>query len=105
MRRSFSGLSLLVRSLMHQDPLDGHIYIFFNKAADQVRLLYFERGGYCIWAKRLETGRFKVPWQGQFSGVTWRLEAVDLALILEGIDLAGSRRRARWMPVASPVTV
>jgi len=50
-------------------------------------------------------GRFKVFWQGQFSGVTWRLEAVDLALILEGIDLAGSRRRARWMPVASPVTV
>lgn len=101
LRRSFSGLSLLVRSLMHQDPLDGHIYIFFNKTADQVRLLYFERGGYCIWAKRLEAGRFKVPWKDKFSGATWQLSPVDLALILEGIDLAGSRRSKRWQPISA----
>ncbi len=98
MRRSFDGLAGMVRGVMADDPLSGHVFVFFNRRGDHVRLLYWDRNGYCLVAKRLERGRFCLPWsQGSHDRDVMALESAELALILEGIDLAGSRRRPRWV--------
>ena len=62
MRRSFNGLSALVRQELHCHPLDGSLYVFISRRAVQMRVLYFDRSGFCIWAKRLEAGRFIPDW-------------------------------------------
>ena len=77
-RKSFTGLSTLVRSTLKLDPLSGHVFCFFNRSGDQVRLLYWDRSGYCVVAKRLERGRFKTPWTpGPEVGPTLELEAAE----------------------------
>jgi transposase len=60
--------------------------------------VYWDRNGYAMWTKRLERGRFRPPfsWDGQLGSSP--IEAAELALIVEGIDLAGARRRRRWQP-------
>ena len=95
MRRSFDGLSVLVEHHLEQDPLSGHLFCFFNKRRDKVKLLWFDHGGYALFYKRLERGCFRPPEARQGErAVTMR--AGELALILEGIDLRGARRRREW---------
>jgi transposase len=72
--------------------------VFFNRRRDQVRILFWDRSGFCVLAKRLERGTFR--WAPEKGAVVVLLEAAELALLLEGIDLAGARRRPRWQ--ASP---
>lgn len=98
MRRSFDGLAELVRQVIRQDPLQGdHLFVFRGRRGDKVKILYWDRGGYCLWYKRLETGVFHFPSSGRGSV---EMEAVDLMFILEGIDLTGARRRERYAPRA-----
>src|SRR5262249_25268859 len=73
-----------------------------NRRGDQVRILFWDRQGYCLFAKRLERGRFRLPWDQPAAGATVEMEAAELALILEGIGLRGAKRRARW--AATPPT-
>lgn len=99
MRKSFDGLAGATRSLLSSDPLSGHLFVFFNKRADIVKILFWDRSGYCLISKRLEKGCFHIPWQQ--NGVRTEileLEAAELTLLLEGIDLNGARRRPRWIP-------
>ena len=96
MRKSFDGLANATRHVLNQDPLSGHLFVFFNRARTMVKALYWDRNGYSLIAKRLERGRFKLP-KADGSGRV-EMEAVELALILEGIDLAGAKRRRRWQP-------
>jgi transposase len=93
MRKGFDGLSVVVREALAGDPLSGHLFIFINRRADQVKVLLWDRTGYCIFHKRLARGRFHVP-----PSTSGRIEmdAGELTLLLEGIDLAGARRRPRW---------
>lgn len=95
-RKGINGLSALVRSQFSQDPLSGTMFVFFTKRADIVRVLYWDRDGYVLVTKRLEVGRFRVPWKGESGHVS--LEAAELLLVLEGIDLSRATRRARWSP-------
>jgi len=92
MRKSFDGLSALVRTQLAEDPLSGQLFVFINRRATQLKVLYFDRGGYCVWAKRLEQGRFHAHGQGDKR----RLEWTELKLILEGIDLRSIRRFKRY---------
>ena len=98
MRRSFDGLAELARQKNRQDPLSGHLFVFRGRRGDKVKILYWERGGYCLWYKRLEKGLFRFPVSERRSV---EMEAVDLLFILEGIDLAGARRRVRYVPQAA----
>lgn len=98
-RRSFNGLSLYVQSVLRMSPMCGHLFIFFNRRKDQVRILYWDRTGYALWAKRLERGRFALEPKLLAPGGPASIEAAELALILEGITLAGARRRPRWEPL------
>lgn len=101
-RKSFNALSLYVQSVLQMSPMCGHLFIFFNRRGDQVRILYWERNGYALWAKRLERGRFALTPKLLTPGGPASIEAAELALILEGISLAGARRRPRWEPMDPP---
>lgn len=98
-RKGIDGLSAVVRSHFAQDPLSGTLYVFFSKRCDRVRVLYWDRDGYVLVTKRLEKGQYRLPWRSEHGHVV--VEAAELLLVLEGIDLAGSVRRARWAPGAS----
>jgi transposase len=98
-RKGINGLSMLVRSQFDADPLSGQLFVFFSRRADQVRVLYWDRDGYVLTTKRLEMGRFRTPWASERGHVA--LEAAELLLVLEGIDLSQARRRPRWLPKKS----
>jgi transposase len=95
MRKGIDGLAALVRDELKGDPLSGHLFVFRGKRANRVKVLYWDRSGYCLWLKRLEHGSFRFPEAGDAS---FEMEAADLGLILEGIELSGARRRARFVP-------
>ena len=103
MRKSYDGLSVLVKSQLRKNPLSGELFVFINRKKTQMKILYFDRSGYCIWSKRLEQGRFHAPAGNDDKR---RLEWTDLKLILEGIDLRSVRHFKRYRPpVEAAVTV
>jgi transposase len=95
-RKGIDGLSAMVRSQFAEDPLSGSMYVFFSRRADRVRVLYFDRDGYVLITKRLEKGSYRLPWSAEQGRVA--VEAAELLLVLEGIDVRGSARRPRWSP-------
>ncbi|QVL33838.1 IS66 family insertion sequence element accessory protein TnpB [Telmatocola sphagniphila] len=95
MRKSFDGLAALAREHLKSDPLSGTWFVFRNKRADKLKLLYWDKDGYVIWQKRLEAGTFEMPQiAADAAGVS--ISSSDLALILSGIDLSSVRRRKRF---------
>lgn len=96
LRKSFDGLSALVACSLGHDPLAGHLFVFRNRRGDQVRILFWDRTGYCVVAKRLARGRFHLLWQVPEGATHIEVEAAELALLLEGIDLRGAKRHKRW---------
>jgi transposase len=97
MRKGMDGLMGLVRSAWRQDPYSGHLFVFVSRAADRVKILFWDRGGFVLYCKRLERGRFRVPpVSPQARTVT--LSAADLSMLLEGIDFSRVRRPVPWMP-------
>lgn len=97
-RKQADSLMALVRDVFGHDPLSGHLFVFFTKRLDRVRIVYWDRSGFAMWTKRLERGRFRPEFSTDGTFTVTALEAAELALILEGIDLAGARRRPRWQP-------
>ena len=99
MRRSFDGLYAIARHGMQADPLAGHLFAFLNRRATQIKILYFDRSGWCVWAKRLEQGRFLSDWTRV---ATREIDVTQLKLLLEGIEVV--RRRHRYRHDAHPST-
>jgi transposase len=100
MRKSFDGLASVTRSLLGQEPMSGSLYLYFNRSADLVKVLWWDRGGWCLFSKRLARGRFtRPPTEPDATHVT--LDATTLAMILDGVDLARIRRKARFEPGAA----
>jgi transposase len=95
-RKGIDGLSVLVRSQFAEDPLSGTMFVFFSRRADRVRILYWDRDGYVLITKRLEKGTYRLPWRAEQGRVV--IEAAELLLVLEGIELCGASRRVRWTP-------
>jgi transposase len=104
LRRSFDGLSTLVAHGLGHDPLSGHLFVFRNRRGDQIRVLFWDRTGYALFAKRLTRGRFHFAWKPGAGATHVEVEAAELALMLEGIDLSGAHRRPRWQPSPSTPT-
>ena len=92
MRKSFNGLPAIVQNVVGQDPLSGHVFVFCNRRRNRLKILFFDRNGYWVCAKRLEKGTFAWP---QVGGVSLEMTAEELALLLGGIDLKETKRR-RW---------
>jgi transposase len=95
MRKQFDGLIALARDVVRQDPLSGHIFGFCNKRRDRIKLLFFDRSGFWLCAKRLEKGTFSWPTPAAAS-TSVELSSPELALLLSGIDLARTKRRQWW---------
>jgi len=99
-RKGADSLMVLVRDVFHHDPLSGHLFIFFSRRCDRVRVVYWDRSGFAMWSKRLERGRFRPTFSADGELSANAIEAAELALIVEGIDLSGARRRPRWQPAS-----
>jgi transposase len=95
MRKSFDGLASLVRSQMELDPLGGHLYVFWSRRKDRVKILYWDRDGFAVWAKRLEEGTYALPFC-ESGEVRREITAQELAALLSGIDLNQAKRRKRY---------
>jgi transposase len=95
MRKQFDGLIAAARDVLKADPLSGHVFAFGNRRRDRLKLLFFDRTGFWLCAKRLEGGTF--AWPSAKDGavrIEWRAD--DLALLLSGIDPAKAVRRKWW---------
>jgi len=90
MRKSYDGLQALVRHAMGCEPLDGGLYVFVNRRGSQLKCLYFDRSGFCIWGKRLEAGRFISDWRAVR---TREMDWTGLKLLLEGMEVRRVRKR------------
>jgi len=99
MRRGFDGLAALTTSVIGQDPLSGHLFVFCNRRRDRMKILYWDRDGFAVWMKRLERGVFNLPTP---TGDRVEVTPAEMAAILEGIDLKHARRQRRFtLPTAS----
>ena len=98
LRKGFDGLSGLVSDVVGADPESGHLFLFCNRRRTQLRVLFWDGTGLCIYAKRLARGTFELPAAGE------RVRSVEidvetLQLILAGIELDSARRRKRFRVV------
>jgi transposase len=93
MRRSFDTLAVLVEQVIRQDPYSGHLFVFRNRTGDRMKILYWDRSGFCLWYKRLEEGVFRLP---TGKGASVELDTSELAMILEGIDPESAKREKRY---------
>ena len=98
MRKGFNGLAAATRQVIGEDPLSGHLFVFFNRRRDRTKILFWDRSGLCLYYKRIEKGRFHLGLFDARRGRRAEVEAAELSLILEGIDLKGAKRRARFTP-------
>lgn len=96
LRKSFDGLSIAVGNVLRLDPTSGHLFCFFNRRANQVRVLFWDRSGWCIVAKRLARGKFRLAGVLREDITCVQIDAAELALILEGIDLSTAKRHKRF---------
>ena len=96
MRKSFDGLSGLVRSAFRADPLDGGWFLFFNRRRDRLKILYWDRDGLALWCKRLESGTFEALRSANEDITTLELNATQLTLLLNGVTLASAQHRKRF---------
>jgi transposase len=96
MRKGFDGLSVLAQEVLHQDPFSGHLFVFRGKRGDLIKVLYWDGQGFCLFAKRLEKGRFVWP-MTKLGSVT--LTPAQLSMLLEGIDWRAPQRT--WTPTVA----
>jgi len=95
MRKSFDGLSGIVRNEFGREPDDGSLFLFINRRRDRIKILRWEEGGFVLWYKRLESGTFETIADGsEQSAVT--IDATELAMLLAGVPLQPVRRRKRF---------
>jgi len=92
MRLSFDGLYALTKNKLGLDPQSGNLFAFINRRATQIKVLYFDRTGLCVWAMRLEQGRFLDDWDHVR---TREMDWTGLKLLLEGIEPRRVRKRYR----------
>ena len=96
LRRGFDCLAATTRSIIGADPMSGHVFCFVNRRRNRIKLLIWDRTGYVLVYKRLELGAFAIPTSPRAGEHHVELDAGELGLMLEGIDLRGARRRKRW---------
>lgn len=105
MRRSFDGLSGMAKTIIDQNPLSGHLFIFRNRNRDRLKILYWDKDGLAIWYKRLEKGTFQFPTdliEKDKRPLRAEISPEQLSLLLGGIDLRTVERRKRYRPPNKP---
>jgi transposase len=97
MRCGFDRLAERVRTVIGQDPVSGHLFLFRSRRGDRLKILVWDRDGFVLWYKRLECGVFKLP-RGSEPGRAMELRASELAMLLDGIDMTKLKRVPRYEP-------
>ena len=102
-RKSHDGLAAVIEQALQEDPLSGSLFVFTNKRADRVKLLYWDNDGYALFYKRLEVGVFRFP---RVKEETQKLSisAADFQMILSGVDLSSVKRLKRYQRPSSKET-
>ena len=95
LRRSYDGLCAIVEGTFGRSARSGDLFVFINRRANQVRILFWDRDGYCIVMKRLEAGTFRRI-EGRDGEDHVEIDAGELAMLLEGIDAPVIKRRKRY---------
>ena len=95
MRKSFDGLHALVTETLALDAFAGHLFVFANRRKDKIKILYWDRDGFAVWAKRLEEGTYAMPF-GEEDEPRREITAQELGALLSGIDLSVAKRRKRY---------
>jgi transposase len=99
-RKSFDGLAAVVRDSLGGDPMTGHMFFFLNRRGDMAQILFWDRTGFVVMRKRLEAGTFRLVRNSDGNKSSMEIDAAELGLMLEGIDLGTVKRRKRfkWEP-------
>jgi transposase len=95
MRCGFDRLAERVKTVIGQDPLTGHLFVFRSRRGDRLKILVWDRDGFVLWYKRLEAGVFKLP-KAEAGTCSVELRASELAMILDGIDVSRLKRTPRY---------
>lgn len=96
MRKAFDGLAAATKSVIGEDPLCGHLFVFCNRRRDRLKILWWDRSGFCLFAKRLERGTFAWPETKPEPRDRLEMTREELMLLLGGLDFQKTRRR-RWL--------
>jgi transposase len=99
MRCGFDRLAERVRGVIGEDPLSGHYFVFRSRRGDRLKILLWDRDGFLLWYKRLESGVFKLP-RVQEGARALELRASELAMILDGIDVSKLKRVPRYTRIS-----
>lgn len=97
MRKGHDGLAALVVNRLQLDLYSGHLFVFASNKGDRIKILSWDRGGLALWYKRLERGRFRIP-RVTAGEDRVEMDAGELAMLLEGLDVRKVRRPPRWSP-------
>jgi transposase len=97
-RKSFNGLAAIVEGTFNLPSMSGDLFVFLNRRANQVRLLFWDRDGFCLVAKRLEAGTFRRVRDAAQGQAHLEIDAADLSMLLEGVDAKSVRRHKRFKP-------
>ncbi len=97
MRKSFDGLASIIRNAFSMHPLSGDLFVFLNANRSFMKLLWWDTGGYCLLAKRLEQGRFRLP-EVKENQSTIEVDRALLTMIFDGIEVKNMKRLKRYSP-------
>lgn len=101
MRCGHDGLAAIVRTQWKLDLYSGHLFVFAGKRGDRIKILFFDRGGFVVYYKRLERGRFRLP-RVRPGAASVEMDAAELSMLLSGIDVARVERPQLWIPGQLP---
>ena len=97
MRKGFDGLMAIVKGQWQVDVFSGHLFVFFGRRLDRAKILFWDRGGFVLYYKRLERGRFRLP-RVPPEATSVEMDATQLTMLLDGIDVSTVRRTPHWRP-------
>ena len=97
MRKSINGLSIMVEQTLDQNPFSGDLFVFCNRHRRIIKILYWDRNGFCLWQKRLEKDRFKWP---QSAAEVITIDQRQLQWLLSGLNIADAHRQLYYQAVS-----
>ena len=97
LRRGHDGLCAVVRGQFGFDPYTGHLFVFFGRRLDRCKILFWDRGGFVLYYKRFERGRFRIPRRDPTTS-HFEIDATELMMLLDGIDVTTVHRLKMWQP-------
>ena len=92
MRKAINGLSILVQESMELDPFSGHLFVFCNRKRNIIKILYWDRNGFCLWSKRLEKHFFRWP---ESSEEVMKIDQRELMWLVDGLEINQQKAHER----------